>query len=41
MLHNQMMSADGVQGFPVVMVFNKVEEGVLRLLDVFIKTDSG
>ena len=27
MLHNQMMSADGVQGFPVVMVFNKVSPG--------------
>ena len=23
------------------MVFNKMEEGVLRLLEVFIKTDSG
>ena len=28
------LSADGVQGFPVVMVFDKVEEGVLRLLEV-------
>ena len=35
------MSADRVQGVPVVMVFNKVEEGVLCLLEVFIKTDSG
>ena len=34
------LSADGVQGFPVVMVFDK-EEGALRLLEVFIKTDSG
>ena len=34
-------TANGVQGFPVVVVFDKVEEGVLHLLDVFIKTDSG
>ena len=36
-----MMSVDRVQEVPVVMVFNKVEEGVLRLLVVFIKSDSG
>ena len=36
-----LLSADRVQGFPVVMVFDKVEEGVLRLLEVFIKTDGG
>ena len=35
------LSADGVQGFPVVMVFDKVGESVLRLLEVFVKTDSG
>ena len=35
------LSADGVHGFPVVMVFDKVEESVLRLLEIFIKTDSG
>ena len=35
------VSADGVQGFPVVVVFDKVKDGVLRLLELFIKTDSG
>ena len=35
------LSADGVRGFPVVVVFDKVEGGVLRLLEVFIKTNSG
>ena len=35
------MSADAVQGFPVVMAFDKVEDCVLRLLEVFTKTDSG
>ena len=35
------LPVDGVQGFPVVRVFDKVEESVLRLLEVFIKTDSG
>ena len=35
------LSADGVQGFPVVMIFDKVGEGVLRPLEVFIRTDSG
>ena len=35
------LPVDGVQGFTVVRVFDKVEESVLRLLEVFIKTDSG
>ena len=33
------LSADGVQGYPVVIVFDKVEEGILRLLEVIIKTN--
>ena len=34
------LSADGVQGYPVIVVFDKEKEGVLCLLEVFIKTDS-